>query len=425
MLTAMLDGYREGVLRTVEGRRQADATTSPLRSGTTAAGLVKHLALVEDGGCTTRFAGRSEPERRASAPFDDDRDREFSSAAKDEPREHAVGRYRTACERSREVAAAHALDDTAAGPLGWECSLRWVLLHLVEETARQLGHLDLLRELADGSTGEEVQAGNRSATPLSRPAALLPVRAPDGKDVHDHGAGTGGRRAAHRRSGAPDAAARRRRARRGGGDRGRAARHGPGRRCARRPAPGAHPAAGGRPDARYVRAEHPRHDQLGQAAQPRHRPAGGGALGRGGHLRRPVARGRAGGPGTRPGGVVRRARRAAAPRAARCDPGGGAGGARRPGPARRHRAGGRAGRRAGRRAQGRGARPAPAGAVRRHQQPARQGRASGGVPRGVGGRAALGEVPQRGRQRQPLHPGRPVGPAISSAGSRASATASR
>jgi hypothetical protein len=33
--------------------------------------------------------------------------------------------------------------------------LRWILLHLVEETARHLGHIDLLRELADGSTGEE------------------------------------------------------------------------------------------------------------------------------------------------------------------------------------------------------------------------------------------------------------------------------
>jgi hypothetical protein len=33
--------------------------------------------------------------------------------------------------------------------------LRWILLHVVEETARHLGHIDLLRELADGSTGEE------------------------------------------------------------------------------------------------------------------------------------------------------------------------------------------------------------------------------------------------------------------------------
>ena len=36
-----------------------------------------------------------------------------------------------------------------------DMSLRWILLHLVEEAARHLGHIDLLRERADGSTGEE------------------------------------------------------------------------------------------------------------------------------------------------------------------------------------------------------------------------------------------------------------------------------
>ena len=153
MLTAMLDWYREGVLRKVEGMAQADAVSSPLRSGTTAAGLVKHLALVEDSWCTHRFAGRPEPEPWASAPWDDDRDWEFTTA-RDEPLEHAVDLYRAACERSREVAAAYALDDTATSERGREFSLRWVLLHLVEETARHLGHLDLLRELADGRTGE-------------------------------------------------------------------------------------------------------------------------------------------------------------------------------------------------------------------------------------------------------------------------------
>ncbi len=153
MLVAVLDWYREGVLHKVEGMRQADATSSPLRSGTTAAGLVKHLALVEDSWFTTRFAGRPEPEPWASAPFDDDPDWEFSSAG-DEPLEHAVELYRAACARSRDVTAAYALDDTATRGDGREFSLRWALLHLVEETARHLGHLDLLRELADGSTGE-------------------------------------------------------------------------------------------------------------------------------------------------------------------------------------------------------------------------------------------------------------------------------
>jgi len=153
MLTGMLDWYRAGVLAKVAGLRQEDAVASPLRSGTTPAGLVKHLAYVEDHWFTREFARQPLPEPWASAPWDDDEDWEFSSAAH-EPLEVGVGLYREACERSRAVAADLALDATVTDGRGREVSLRFVLLHLVEETARHLGHLDVLRELADGTTGE-------------------------------------------------------------------------------------------------------------------------------------------------------------------------------------------------------------------------------------------------------------------------------
>jgi catechol 2,3-dioxygenase-like lactoylglutathione lyase family enzyme len=153
MLESMLDWYREGVLLKVDGMDQADATTTPLRSGTTVAGLVKHLALVEDSWFTHGLHQQPEPEPWASAPFHDDRDWEFHSA-EHEPLEASVALYEQACARSRAVAAAHDLDDTAVNRRGQVFSLRFVLLHLVEETARHLGHLDVLRELADGRTGE-------------------------------------------------------------------------------------------------------------------------------------------------------------------------------------------------------------------------------------------------------------------------------
>lgn len=54
--------------------------------------------------------------------------------------------------RDTVVTAAPSLDVTSASR---EVSLRWILLHLIEETARHLGHIDLLRKQADGSTGEE------------------------------------------------------------------------------------------------------------------------------------------------------------------------------------------------------------------------------------------------------------------------------
>lgn len=63
---------------------------------------------------------------------------------------------RTVCARHRELVAGLDLDTPSKGALGWRTepvTLRWVLFHLLEETARHNGHLDILRELADGVTG--------------------------------------------------------------------------------------------------------------------------------------------------------------------------------------------------------------------------------------------------------------------------------
>ena len=62
--------------------------------------------------------------------------------------------YEAACARSRAIAAEHGLDDIGADTGRREFTLRFALLHLVEETARHLGHLDILREHLDGTTGE-------------------------------------------------------------------------------------------------------------------------------------------------------------------------------------------------------------------------------------------------------------------------------
>ncbi len=153
MLTGMLDWYREGVLLKVAGLAQERAGSSPVRSGTTVAGLVKHLALVEDHWFTHGIGGEPLPEPWASAPFDDDADWEFHSAA-DEPLADTVALYAAACERSRATTARLDLDHEATNKNGRVFTLRFTVLHLLEETARHLGHLDVLRELADGTTGE-------------------------------------------------------------------------------------------------------------------------------------------------------------------------------------------------------------------------------------------------------------------------------
>ena len=83
---------------------------------------------------------------------DDDPDGEFRVTATDSLAD-IVADYEAACAESRAVAARYALDDLCAGR-DQRFSLRWILVHLVEETARHLGHIDVLRELLDGAVGE-------------------------------------------------------------------------------------------------------------------------------------------------------------------------------------------------------------------------------------------------------------------------------
>ena len=68
--------------------------------------------------------------------------------------DHVFGVWRAECDNARAVAAAMALDDCGLGRRGVAISLRWVLVHMIEEYARHNGHADLLRECIDGSTGD-------------------------------------------------------------------------------------------------------------------------------------------------------------------------------------------------------------------------------------------------------------------------------
>ena len=98
--------------------------------------------------------GRREP--WASAPWDEDRDWEFHTAPDDDPAE-VLDLYREACERSRATVARLGDPEALAASQtrrGNRPSLRWVMLHMLEETARHNGHADLIRERVDGTTGE-------------------------------------------------------------------------------------------------------------------------------------------------------------------------------------------------------------------------------------------------------------------------------
>jgi hypothetical protein len=155
-LAQYLDYQRETMLLKTEGLTNDQLAQRLAPSELTLAGMLYHLALVEESWLEVRFSALPTREPWSGVDWDADPDWEFHTALRldgDEVRE----RYRVACERSRAVvAAARDLDQLSAQPLrdGRHFSLRWVLLHLIEETARHAGHADLIREAIDGAVGE-------------------------------------------------------------------------------------------------------------------------------------------------------------------------------------------------------------------------------------------------------------------------------
>ncbi len=91
----------------------------------------------------------------ASAPWEQDRDWELHTAEHDDP-DALRALYQDACARSRSAITMTDLDTLSIGHDrdGRQWSLRWILTHLIEETARHNGHADLLREAIDGSVGQ-------------------------------------------------------------------------------------------------------------------------------------------------------------------------------------------------------------------------------------------------------------------------------
>jgi uncharacterized damage-inducible protein DinB len=152
MVCEFLDEQRTIFVSKVSGLSAEQMGRRVAASTMTLAGLMKHLAFVEDSWFQDDFLGLGDPEPWASAPFDEDNDWDWHSAVNDEPA-YLLELYRVACERSRAaVEAAVSLDALAAKAdrrTGDPISLRWILLHMIEETARHNGHADLLREAID------------------------------------------------------------------------------------------------------------------------------------------------------------------------------------------------------------------------------------------------------------------------------------
>jgi uncharacterized damage-inducible protein DinB len=150
-LLAMLQYTRDTAADKCKGLTPGDSARAPLPSSPlmTMGGVVNHLRWVEHSWIENRFVDGPD-----LGPWTDDSpDQEFIDGSTLELDTVLAG-YREQARRTDAVIAELGLDDRSRTPLksGELPTLRWVLLHLIEENARHNGHLDLLRELLDGVT---------------------------------------------------------------------------------------------------------------------------------------------------------------------------------------------------------------------------------------------------------------------------------
>jgi uncharacterized damage-inducible protein DinB len=149
-LVAFLDRARGCVLRKVDGLSDDEARLPRTATGTSFGGLVKHLTWAERYWFEHNFLGNE-----ITLPFDEEDPEADMRMEPGEALADLVADYRRAAEETRLVLTAHDLDSASARAVRrGHVSLRWIGWHMVEETARHAGHIDVLREQLDGTVGD-------------------------------------------------------------------------------------------------------------------------------------------------------------------------------------------------------------------------------------------------------------------------------
>ncbi|WP_119294504.1 DinB family protein [Streptomyces sp. YIM 130001] len=144
-LRASLDRQRDVVLWKLRGLDDEQLRRPLTPSGTSLLGLVKHLACCEYGWFRLAFDRSAEP-----LPEEEGADFRIGPGESTDDVVAFYTRARAAADRTIDD-----LDPEARGQFpGGIVSLRFVLIHMIEETARHAGHMDIVRELIDGATGE-------------------------------------------------------------------------------------------------------------------------------------------------------------------------------------------------------------------------------------------------------------------------------
>jgi hypothetical protein len=153
-LLALLDAQRAAVLSVVAGLDEEAWHRSVVPSGWTPAGLVEHLGGAERHWFQGVVPGEGPQPSPDAEPYDPKTAPAFVS---DLPSAEIIGFYRDQCAQSDAVLAKTTLSAAPRGKHGSRNNeppdVRTIVLHLIEETARHAGHLDIARELMDGQTG--------------------------------------------------------------------------------------------------------------------------------------------------------------------------------------------------------------------------------------------------------------------------------
>ncbi len=150
-LENFLDAQRIGLIRKVEGVSDERARQAPTASSLSLLGLIKHAATWEQRWFQVIMAGRQSPDGWPEV-MAEPHDAELIVGDSDTVA-HWIAVYREHIEVSNAIAASMDLDAPCARTDLIDCNLRYVLFHMIEETARHAGHADIIRETLDGSRG--------------------------------------------------------------------------------------------------------------------------------------------------------------------------------------------------------------------------------------------------------------------------------
>jgi uncharacterized damage-inducible protein DinB len=151
MLESWLEYHRATLAWKCEGLddaqlRERAVPPSPL----SLLGLVRHMADVERSWFRRVLGGENVP---GIYWTDDDPDGDFDNVDAADVQE-AFATWRAECEHARRNAAAADSLDVTGQRRGETVTLRWILVHMIEEYARHNGHADFLRERIDGAVGD-------------------------------------------------------------------------------------------------------------------------------------------------------------------------------------------------------------------------------------------------------------------------------